>query len=216
MIPRDPDSDGPELVPPAALLRMRNALSDPPSAEVRAHHLAAVATASRQRSGPMGRYASRSARVAAAVVASLAITTGLAAAQVLPQPAQRLLSNVSDRFAPSHEAPVTTVGEAPSDPGGKDPERGDGGAPAVSPATTDTVADPTPPTTATRPVVSPTTIPGPTGPGSPTDPTDPGPTDPTTTTTVDPGTTTTTVDPGTTTTTTDPGSTTTTTEAPSP
>lgn len=228
MSARDPFSDDrPEIVPPAELLRLRARLSRPPSPVVRAQHLAAAASAARQPgvAGQVGRFATRGARVAVAVVASLAITSGLAAAQVLPQPAQRLLSNVSDRFSPEPDAPPARSQDPSSggSPTTDAPSREREGAPTTA---ADDGADPTTvapvtPTTAGRVVVAPsTTIPGPVGPGSPTDPTDPGPTDPTTTTTVDPGsTTTTTTDPGSTTTTsttTPGGSTTTTTEGTSP
>ncbi len=221
------DADGLESVPPAELLRLRNALVRPPGAHVRAQHLAAAATTARHHplSGPVGRFASRGARVAVAVVASLAITSGLAGAQLLPSPAQRLLSNVSDRFAPSQDAPPATAADpeagdhssqdAPSRPaqGSPPPLAGD------TPTTLGGAVSSGPTTTAPHPTS--TTIPGPIGPGSPEDPVDP---EPTTTTTTDPGsTTTTTTDPGSTTTTTqDPGSTTTTTsttsttEAPRP
>jgi hypothetical protein len=219
MTPHDPRSDdGPELVPPAELLRLRQILRREPASAVRAQHLAATTSAARQRfgSGPMGRFASRGARTAVAVVASLVITSGLAGAQLLPQPAQRLLSNVSDRFAPNDDSPddappataveagdgsTTTTPRTDRRPTGTDAGTSDASTLATdTDATTPTTARPTAPTS--------TTIPGPTGPGSPDDPADPG-------TTTTSSTTTTTV-PGSTTTTTDPGSTTTTTEAPSP
>ena len=120
MTARDPFSDdGPEIVPPAELLRLRARLSRPPAPAVRAQHLAAVATAARQTgvAGHVGRFAGRGARAALAIVASLAITSGLAAAQVLPQPAQRLLSNVSDRFAPEPDAPPARADEPDRDGG---------------------------------------------------------------------------------------------------
>jgi hypothetical protein len=208
--------DGPEPLPPAELLRLRAELSRPPGAQVRAQHLVAPAMEARQRGNtPMGRFASRSARAAVAIVAALAITSGLAGAQLLPDQAQRLLSNVSDRFAPTDGDPpadpaqpgdTTTVHSAPSaDPGS------DGDAPAGdSPTTTEgSVVDAAlSTTTTTLHVATSTTIPGPGSAGSPDDPNDP---DATTTTTIDPGSTTTTTDPGSTTTTTDPSSTTTTT-----
>lgn len=209
-----------DLAPPAELVAMREALVVPPSPELRAQHLAATAGASRRRvtAVPAGRlatrFASRSAKAVAAVVAGLAITSGLAGAQLLPQPAQRLLSNVSERFAPSSDSPDSPPATAVDVPETEsstrtgpdrtvDDEHEPGGgttstsAPAIA-------ADLTPSTTERLPV-STTTIPGPSGPGSPTDPTDPATT---TTTTVDPSTTTTTTPP--TTTTTEPTTTTTT------
>jgi hypothetical protein len=209
--------DGPELVPPAEMLRLRHALMRAPDPEVRAQHLAAVTAASRQgvMGGPVGRFASRGVRVAAAVVASLAITSGLAGAQLLPQPAQRLLSNVSQRFAPSNDTPPPATTDEPDDststtgsrPGRPEVDPGVG---IASTLATDAPPDTSTATTAEPPVETTTTIAGPTGPGSPDDPADP---DATTTTTIDPSSTTTTTDPSSTTTTTiDPTSTTTTTD----
>lgn len=184
--------DEPELLPPAELLRLRAALVRPPSSQVRTSHLAAIAAAARDHSSsPAGRFASRTVRGAAAVIATLAITSGLAAAQVLPAPAQRIFSSVSDRFTPDPPAPPATAGatQGVDDPASS-PSRGDGfreatpsggsddptaPASAIDDATTSTTEAPT--TTTTHPIVpTTTTIPGPSGPGSP-DPTDPGTTD---------------------------------------
>lgn len=216
--------DGPELLPPAELLRLRAELARPPGPELRARHLAATAMAARQLgNSPMGRFASRSARGAVAIVAALAITSGLAGAQLLPEQAQRLLSNVSDRFAPSDDSDppaepatpgdaTTTLRSATDDPAPEDDGPADvtTSTTATATATTDepvvgpgTTSVPTSVTTS-PPSPTDTTIPGPAGPGSPDDPTDP---DPTTTTTAPP-TTTTTQPP--TTTTTQPSTTTTT------
>lgn len=208
--------DGPELLPPAELLRLRAELARPPGAQVRAQHLVATTMAARQRgNSPMGRFASRSARAAVAVVAALAITSGLAGAQLLPDQAQRLLSNVSDRFAPTNGDPpadpaepgdATSVRSAPSGHPESDGDAPDEDSPDTTVGAAVDAALST--TTTTLHAATSTTIPGPSGPGSPDDPNDP---DATTTTTIDPGSTTTTTDPGSTTTTTDPGSTTTTT-----
>lgn len=213
--------DGPELLPPAELLRLRAELARPPAPELRARHLAATAMAARQRgNSPMGRFATRSARAAVAIVAALAVTSGLAGAQLLPDQAQRLLSNVSDRFAPSEDSDppaepatpgdaTTTLRSATDDPAPDDDVPAGGTTsttvtidePAVAPG----VTSDTSPTTTSPPSPTDTTIPGPGGPGSPDDPTDP---DATTTTTTAPPTTTTTQPP--TTTTTQPPTTTTT------
>jgi len=214
MTSRDlPPDEGPELLPPAELLRLRAELARPPADAVRAQHLAATTMAARQRGHrAMGRFASRGARAAVAIAASLIVTSGLAGAQLLPDQAQRLLSNVSDRFAPETDPPAgpaepgdaTTVPAASDDdssPADDAPDRTTTTteAPAVAPV------EPDPTTTTLLPSID-TTIPGPPGPGSPDDPTDP---DATTTTTTEPPTTTTTEPP--TTTTTDPSTTTTTT-----
>lgn len=215
MTTREPTPDeGPELLPPVELLRLRAELARPPAPEVRAGHLAAAVHAARhRRPGSMGRFASRGARAAVAIVASLAITSGLASAQLLPDQAQRILSNVSERFAPTDEHPpadparpgdaTTTVRSEPEDDGRED----DTPAPDVV-VTTEPVADvlTVPETSTTRPSTG-TTIPGPGGPGSPDDPNDPA----ATTTTTGPSTTTTTTGPPTTTTTVPPTTTTTTT-----
>jgi len=219
-----PADEGPELVPPAELLRLRTLLLRGPRAATRARHLAATTAEARQRplvAGTAGRFATWGGRVAVGIVASLAITSGLAGAQLLPQPAQRLLSGVSDRFAPPAEAPATTVADA------ADPVVADaGGSSGSADRRSRTVADGTgtgteatdpavttvPPTT-DPPVVE--TIPGPTGPGSPGDPTtDPDEPEPTTSTTEPEPSTTTTTPPSTTTTTTPPSTTTTTSSSP--
>ena len=208
MTSRDlPPDEGPELLPPAELLRLRAELARPPADAVRAQHLAATAMAARQRGHlPMGRFASRSARAAVAIAASLIVTSGLAGAQLLPDPAQRLLSNVSERFAPESDPPAEPA--QPSDAtttraATEDDSAPAGDKPAAAPTSTTEapVVEPVRPSTTTTLLPSiDTTIPGPPGPGSPDDPTDP---DATTTTTTDPSTTTTT-DPSTTTTTTAP------------
>jgi hypothetical protein len=207
--------EGPELLPPAELLRLRAELARPPADAVRAQHLAATTMAARQRGHrAMGRFASRGARAAVAIAASLIVTSGLAGAQLLPDPAQRLLSSVSDRFAPETDPPAepaepgdaTTVPVAPERSAPAD-DRSGGDATTTTEAPTVVLDDPTTTTTTLLPSVT-TTIPGPAGPGSPDDPTDP---DATTTTTTEPPTTTTTEPPTTTTTATDPSTTTTTT-----
>lgn len=193
MSPHHPTDDQPELVPPAELTRLRAALVRPPSPATRARHLAAMSTVARERtSTQVGRLASRSVRGAAAVVATLAITSGLAAAEVLPAPAQRIFSSVSDRLSPGNEAPPATAEDpAPVDDASTPPPGTDEPTGAPSVATTDAeptaeepvAAAPKPTTTSTsttttRPTVptTTTTIPGPTEPGSP-DPSDPGSTD---------------------------------------
>jgi hypothetical protein len=202
-------ADEPDLVPPAELLRHRNALVQPPSPRTRSRHLAAITAAAREHSAsPAGRFASRSVRGAAAVVATLAITSGLAAAQVLPAPAQRIFSSVSGAFSP--DAPPATAGD-PDDtdatslstaPAGPDTTGGvlvpadtTSSSDGVTSSSADTIAPSSTATPTTAPPATPTTldpttttIPGPTDPGSsdgPTDPgstdggpTDPGPTDP--------------------------------------
>lgn len=208
-----PEDEGPELVPPADLLRLRTLLTRGPRAATRARHLAATTAEVRQRplvAGTAGRFATWGGRVAVGIVASLAITSGLAGAQLLPQPAQRLLSGVSNRFSPPAEAPATTVAD-PADPvsvgdgGSSGSDRGatslTGSGGAGDGSADDASTTTTTPTTA-PPVVE--TIPGPTGPGSPADPTiDPNEPEPTTTTTEpEPTTTTTTTTPPSTTTTT--------------
>jgi len=204
-------ADEPELVPPADLLRLRAELRRGPSASTRARHLAAAVEVSRHHArGAAGRFASRGVRAAVAVVASLVITTGLAAAQVLPPPAQRFLSSVSDRFSP----PTTARPAIAGDPGsgldgsatvdGADDRAGDtgdaaDGGDAITPTSEGTATTRSSSTVTTQPgtTTAPTvTLPGPLGPGSPEDPTDPGtdggPTDPGTDGPTDPGTTTTT------------------------
>ncbi len=192
-----PPGEEPELVPPAELLRLRAMLVRAPEPATRARHLAAITAAAREgrTSGHAGRFARRGVRVAAAVVASLAITSGLAGAQLLPQPAQRLLSSVGDRFSPDEAPPAdpgATGGHAgagsdgpardaaaqPSSDQGRSAD-GDGDTTASeAPASSSTTTPPTSaPTTTEPPTSTTTTIPGPVGPGSPDDPTDPVPTD---------------------------------------
>ena len=212
-------AEGPEPVPPAELLRLRNVLTRAPRAEVRARHLAATVGAAQQRTvvSPVGRFAGHSARTAAVIVAALAITSGLAGAQLLPAQAQRLLSSVSERLNPIDDGPsIDSELPAPeptqSGSGGSSKSRtgsdDDPTAPAeVSPSTTDDITGASSTTAASSSTTSPprttTTIAGPTGPGSPDDPGS------TTTSTTDPGSTTTTTDPSTTSTT-DPSTTSTT------
>lgn len=209
--------EGPELLPPVELLRLRAELARPPSEAVRAQHLAATTMAARQRGHrAMGRFASRGARAAVAIAASLIVTSGLAGAQLLPDQAQRLLSNVSDRFAPESDPPAdpaepgdaTTVPAAPDDDRDTAPATDGPDGDATTTTEAPAIALDTPSTSTTLlPSVTTTTIPGPAGPGSPDDPTDPD----ATTTTTEPPTTTTTEPPTTTTTTTPPSTTTTTT-----
>jgi hypothetical protein len=212
-------ADEPELVPPAELLRLRAELRRGPSASTRAKHLAAAVEVSRQHAGgAAGRFASRGVRAAVAVVASLVITSGLAAAQVLPPPAQRFLSSVSDRFSPPTTARPARAGDAGRGSAttldGAEGSTGDSGTSGDGVVTTPTSegASTTRPgaTATTQPRTDDTTlptvtVPGPLGPGSPDDPTDPGtdggPTDPGTDSTDGP------TDPGTTTTTTTVGGT---------
>lgn len=201
-IPFDEEEDGPELVPPAELVRLRNLLMRGPRAAVRARHLAVATAEARQRplvARTAGRLATWGGRVAVGIVASLAITSGLAGAQLLPQPAQRLLSGVSDRFAPPETVPSTTIVEsAPvvAAQGGSSPSadrraRTVPGGVADSTDAADEVATTSPSTTEVPLVV--TTIPGPGSPGSPTDPTTgSGEPEPSTTTTTEPEPTTTT------------------------
>lgn len=190
----------PELVPPAELLRHRAALTRAPAAHIRAAHLAAVGADVRERvTSPAGRFASRTLRGAAAVVAALTITTGLAAADVLPAPAGRILSSVSDRITGHRTAPPAEPVEVDATTSRSDgPEQGEdaGGTPpgvaeveepapeaakAAASRSTTTTTQPSTTTTTAAPTTT-TTIPGPTQPGSPTEPIDPatdgGPTDP--------------------------------------
>lgn len=211
-------ADEPELVPPAELLRLRAELRRGPSASTRARHLAAAVEVSRLHAGgSVGRFASRGVRAAVAVVASLVITSGLAAAQVLPPPAQRFLSSVSDRFSPPPTARPASAGDTGSgsdgsastlDPaGGPVTEAGDPTVDDAATATSDGASSTRPSSTATTQpgttvtTAPPVTLPGPLGPGSPEDPADPGtdggPTDPGTDEPSDPGTTTTTTPGGT-------------------
>lgn len=183
-------NDGPELVPPAELLALRAQLSVAPGAEVRRSHLEAIVAQVRiGRRSTWGRVASGAARSAAAVVVTLTITTGLAAAQVLPQPAQKILSTVSDRFgggvdspdvpdeldepaAPEASEPVA-VAESDDVPPARETTRSLDREPDVT-ATTSTTVAPTTPVVTTPPEPEPTpttttttTIPGPTSPESP-------------------------------------------------
>jgi len=202
-------AEGPEPVPPAELLRLRNVLTRAPRAEVRARHLAATVGAAQQRTvvSPVGRFAGHSARTAAVIVAALAITSGLAGAQLLPAQAQRLLSSVSERLNPIDDGPsIDSELPAPeptqSGSGGSSKSRtgsdDDPTAPAeVSPSTTDDITGASSTTAASSSTTSPprttTTIAGPTGPGSPDDPgSTTTTTDPSTTSTTDPSTTSTT------------------------
>ena len=92
--------DGPELVPPAELLRAAVAAvrrapgrGPPLRTSMRSSRRCATALA------PPGGASQRAPPAApAAVVVTLTITSGLAAAQVLPEPAQKILSSVSDRI----------------------------------------------------------------------------------------------------------------------
>lgn len=220
--------EGPELLPPAELLRLRNVLTRPPRPEVRARHLAATVGMARQRTvvSPMGRLAGRTARTAAAMVAALAVTSGLAGAQLLPEPAQRLLSEVTERLNPIDGAPSddpAPSAPAPSGGGGSTRSGSSSGgsdddqeviAPSQDTTTTTGSSSTTTlgtSTTTSAPPGSTTTVPGPSGPGSPDDPgSTTTTTAPSTTTTTEPGSTTTTTEPGATTTTTQPSSSTTT------
>ena len=151
--------EGPELLPPAELLRLRAELARPPADAVRAQHLAATTMAARQRGHrAMGRFASRGARAAVAIAASLVITSGLAGAQLLPDQAQRLLSSVSDRFAPETDPPAepaepgdaTTVPVAPERSAPADDRSGGDATTTTEPPTTTTTAtDPSTTTTTT-------------------------------------------------------------------
>src|SRR5690606_26599951 len=94
-----PFVDGPELVPPAELLELRGHLAVAPRVETRRAHLDAIVAQVRDhRRTAWGRAASSAARGAAAVVVTLTVTTGLAAADVLPDQAQKIFTSVSDRF----------------------------------------------------------------------------------------------------------------------
>ena len=178
--------DGPELVPPAELLELRSQLSVAPSDEVRRTHLEAiVAQVCHGRRTAWGRVASGTARGAAAVVVTLTITSGLAAAQVLPAPAQKIFSSVSDRFTGRvDEADVPAPATTDPAPAADDDEatttttREPAPEPVVATTTTSTtlvppapvVTTPPEPTTTTTTPPTPTTLPGPPGPGSEQEP----------------------------------------------
>lgn len=103
--------DGPELVPPAELLDLRSQLSVAPHPEIRRSHLEAIVAQVRNRPRTAwGRVVSGAARSATALAVTLTVTTGLAAAEVLPEPAQKILSSVSDRFTGRVDSP-----EAPAE-----------------------------------------------------------------------------------------------------
>lgn len=133
--------DGPEPLPPHELLRLRRYLVAPPRPEVRDQHLSAITAAVRSdRSAAAAAHAlvRRSARVVAGVAGIIVVTSGLAGAQIIPEPARSLIPAVSDRLAPhfssddepeedrGDEAPVgeapaetTTSAGAPADGGDK-------------------------------------------------------------------------------------------------
>lgn len=182
-----PFVDGPELVPPAELLELRAHLAVAPRAETRRAHLDAIVAQVRDhRRTAWGRAASTAARGAAAVVVTLTVTTGLAAADVLPDSAQKVFTSVSDRFGGGDGTPTSdpaddisltttetttrqadretrattsTTGPSTTSTSTTVPE------PVVTTTTTSTTQPPTtttvPPTTTTAPVA------GPTDPGSP-------------------------------------------------
>ncbi len=174
--------DGPELVPPAELLELRSHLSVAPSDEVRRTHLEAVVAQVRHgRRTAWGRVASGTARGAAAVVVTLTITSGLAAAQVLPAPAQKIFSSVSDRFTGRvDEADVPAPAATDPAPAAADDEatttttRRPAPEPVAATTTSTTVVPPAPvvttppkPTPSTTVPPTTTTVLSPTGPGSP-------------------------------------------------
>ena len=182
--------DGPELVPPAELLDLRSQLSVAPHPEIRRSHLEAIVAQVRNgRRTAWGRVASGAARGAMALAVTLTVTTGLAAAQVLPEPAQKILSSVSDRFTgridgpevpeESEEAePVPATDEADPATEAETTDRSTA-EPVASTTTSTTIAvvapvvttvvepEPTTTTTTTVPPAPTTTILPPTGPGSP-------------------------------------------------
>ena len=190
-----PFVDGPELVPPAELLELRGHWAVAPRVETRRAHLDAIVAQVRDhRRTAWGRAASSAARGAAAVVVTLTVTTGLAAADVLPDQAQKIFTSVSDRFGggdgtPTSE-PADDISLSPTETTTRQADREtkattSTAAPSTTTSTTApepvvTTTTPTtqPPTTTTVPPTTTTTAPlaGPTDPGSPggvEDPEDP-------------------------------------------
>lgn len=203
--------DGPEPLPPHELLRLRRHLVAPPRPEVRDQHLSAITAELRSdRSAAAAAHAlvRRSARVVAGVAGIIVVTSGLAGAQIIPEPARSLIPAVSDRLAPhfssddepeedrkdeapAGEAPAetTTSADAPAEGGDKQADP----APATkAPATTaapSTTAAPTTSSTSSSSTSSSTSTTEPDS--STTSTTEPDPST-TTTSTTEPGTSTTT------------------------
>lgn len=190
-----PFVDGPELVPPAELLELRAHLAVAPPTETRRAHLDAIVAQVRDhRRTAWGRAASRTARGAAAVVVTLTVTTGLAAADVLPDSAQKIFTSVSDRFGggddqadtlspePVDDGPLTTT-ETTTRQADRETRATTSTTSTTTSTTNTTVPEPVvtttvPPTTTTTVPPTTTTAPvaGPTDPGSPggvEDPEDP-------------------------------------------
>lgn len=180
--------DGPELVPPAELLELRSQLSVAPHPEIRRSHLEAIVAQVRNRPRTAwGRVVSGAARGATALAVTLTVTTGLAAAQVLPAPAQKILSSVSDRFtggvdspdapeepdvaepAPASDDDTTTAAAETTDRSTAEPATTTTTSTtvvAVAPDVTAAVEPTTTTTTTTAPIpttTAPTTVPSPTG-----------------------------------------------------
>lgn len=152
MSPSTPDpahsrSEGPEPVPPAELLALREAVNRAPDDAVRSRHLAAITEALQTTGPPVGAMgqaiARRGARVVAGVAAVLVVTTGLAGAQVLPAPARAILPAFSQHLLPGNQSADQDRGT--DEPPATDvvpettttrPLGGDPGAAAVAPSTT--------------------------------------------------------------------------------
>lgn len=184
--------DGPELVPPAELLELRSHLAIAPRAEVRRTHLDAIVAQVRNRPRTTwGRVAASAGRSAAAVVVTLTVTSGLAAAQVLPEPAQKILSSMSDRITgrvgqpeapePTPEAEPAPVADSKDTATATESPRRTTSEPIATTTTSSTVVQSVEvttttttaaPTTTVAPSTT-TTIPGPSDSGSGGDPTAP-------------------------------------------
>ena len=127
--------DGPEPLPPHELLRLRRHLVAPPRPEVRDQHLSAITAELRSdRSAAAAAHAlvRRSARVVAGVAGIIVVTSGLAGAQIIPEPARSLIPAVSDRLAPHFS----------SDDDEPEEDRGDEAPAGEAPVETTTSADP--------------------------------------------------------------------------
>lgn len=213
--------DGPEPLPPEELLRHRQVLVTPASPDVRAHHVSAAAAESRRLRAAVTAQtiARRSARVIAGVAATIVVSSSLAGASIITEPARSMFPAMTDRFLPRQieepaddaddvdlktvRVPETTEARPPSD---KAAGAGDRDAPRRS-TTTEGIAsasadDPKPSTTPTTKKPSSTTTS--TEPDRSTTTTEPDPSS-TTTTEPDPSSTTTTEPDPSSTTTTEPG-----------
>lgn len=201
--------DGPEPLPPHELLRLRRHLVAPPRAEVRDQHLRAI-TAELRSDRPAAAAAHalvrRSARVVAGVAGIIVVTSGLAGAQIIPEPARSLIPAVSDRLAPhfsSDEEPdeedvpptsevpkqSTTTAGAPAAGAEKQQDQPPATKPPATTAAPTTTSAPSTTTSSSTTSSTSTTEPDP---STTTSTTEPDPSSTTTTSTTEPGTSTTT------------------------